>query len=192
MSRDRYISMLSTSQHPQFLFDSSSKSLINLKLTVTLFFPTSSSFFAGRWVATVSKQISSPLIPWSQPLCSSSFLIKTYLGGIFPIPKGDFPFPQVGYVNSSQPNDYKMKTNHIINMMSTYYRSGAYKMIQGKSFHRGTTYSFHRGILKRFWWEVLLGWSGLSDHTGIKKRFVTFPSRIVPMRKVLNNPTKYY
>ena len=28
-----------------------------------------------------------------------------------------------------------MKTNHIMNMMSTYYRSGAYKMIQVKSFH---------------------------------------------------------
>ena len=30
-----------------------------------------------------------------------------------------------------------MKTNHIMNMMSTYYRSGAYKMTQGKSFYRG-------------------------------------------------------
>ena len=35
-----------------------------------------------------------------------------------------------------------------IYMMSTYYRSGAYKMIQGKTFHRGTTYSFHRGTVK--------------------------------------------
>ena len=35
-----------------------------------------------------------------------------------------------------------------MNMMSIYYRSGAYKMTQGNSFHRGTTYSFHRGIVK--------------------------------------------
>jgi len=41
-----------------------------------------------------------------------------------------------------------MKTNQIMNMMSIYYRSGAYKMTQGNSFHRGTTYSFHRGIVK--------------------------------------------
>ena len=41
-----------------------------------------------------------------------------------------------------------MKTNHIMNMMRTYYRSGAYKMTQGKSFHRGTTYSFHREQLR--------------------------------------------
>ena len=56
------------------------------------------AFLAGRWVATVSKQISSPLIPWFQPLCNSSFLIKTYLGGICPIPKGSlkmiFLFPR--------------------------------------------------------------------------------------------------
>ena len=37
-----------------------------------------------------------------------------------------------------------------MNMMSTYYRSGAYKMTQGKSFHRGTTYSFHRGTVKGY------------------------------------------
>ena len=37
-----------------------------------------------------------------------------------------------------------------MNMMSTYYRSGAYKMTQRKSFHRGTTYSFHRGIVKGY------------------------------------------
>lgn len=43
-----------------------------------------------------------------------------------------------------------MKTNHILNMMSTYYRSGAYKMTQGNSFHRGTTYSFHRGTVKGY------------------------------------------
>ena len=41
-----------------------------------------------------------------------------------------------------------MKTNQIMNMMSIYYRSGAYKMTQGNSFHRGTTYSFHRGIVQ--------------------------------------------
>ena len=35
-------------------------------------------------------------------------------------------------------------------MMSTYYRSCAYKMIQGKSFHRGTRYSFHWGIFKGY------------------------------------------
>ena len=45
-------------------------------------------------------------------------------------------------------------------MMNTYFRSCAYKMIQGKSFHRGTTYSFHRGFFKEvakvvcFFWRV--------------------------------------
>ena len=37
-----------------------------------------------------------------------------------------------------------------MNMMSTYYRSCAYKIIEGKSFYRGRNYLFHWGIFKGY------------------------------------------